>query len=348
MKDIAEIDQNFQIKSSPDGCVLRYYPIPSSPFELYGLIYENGKFRRMPDAAAKGVSAGVHGLHRNTAGGRLRFATDSTHIAIDVKLGGVGKMSHFALCGSAGFDLYADGEYRASYLPPFQVKDAYQGYINLDSAEMREITIHFPLYSEVSELWIGLDDTARLCQPAPYRNEPPMVFYGSSITQGGCASRPGNAYPAILTRMLGIDHINLGFTGNAKGEKAMAEYIALLPMSVFIYDYDHNAPDLSHLERTHEAMYRVIREKRPTLPIVMLSRPKFFLTEDDRARRDVIARTYANAIADRDTNVYFLDGPTLMALAENEGTVDGCHPTDFGFYSMARALFPILKDILKL
>lgn len=126
----------------------------------------------------------------------------------------------------------------------------------------------------------------------------------------------------------------------------MAEYINSLPMSVFVYDYDHNAPHLAHLEATHEAMFQMIREAHPDLPIVILSRPKFTLTGEEQARRSIIRRTYENALARGDRQVYFLDGPALMALAKDEGTVDGCHPTDFGFYSMAEALTPLLEKIL--
>ena len=346
MQSIEKIDANFQIRTTGDGRVMGYYEIPSPHFDLYGVFYENGKFRRLPETIAKGISPGVHALHSNTAGGRLRFSTDSSAIAIDVKMSGVGKMSHFALCGSAGFDLYVDGEFRTSFLPPFNITDGYQGFVDLGSAEMREITLHFPLYSQVDALSVGLSEGAFVGKASPYEVERPMVFYGSSITQGGCASRSGNAYPAILSRRLNADHINLGFTGNAKGEPAMADYINSLPMSVLIYDYDHNAPNLAHLENTHEAMFKAIRRAHPDLPIVILSRPKFTLTREEQARLAIIRRTYENALARGDEQVYFIDGPALMELAEGEGTVDGCHPTDFGFYSMAAALTPLLKKIL--
>ena len=126
----------------------------------------------------------------------------------------------------------------------------------------------------------------------------------------------------------------------------MAEYISSLPMSVFVYDYDHNAPTPEHLQNTHENMFKIIRKAQPTLPVIMLSRPKYTLNDEEKERLAIIRRTYENALAKGDQNVYFIDGPTLMQYAKNEGTVDGCHPTDYGFYSMAETLLSLLKTIL--
>lgn len=346
MTNIAEIDKNFDIPVTVNKTDVCFYSALSSRFSLHGLLYENQHFRRIPEAFSQPVSNNVHNLSRNTAGGRLRFRTNSSCVIIHAKMRHIGKMSHFALCGSAGFDLYVNNEYHASFLPPFSMTDGYQSIVNFSSSDMREITLHFPLYSDVVELYIGLDDTALLEKPSPYQIEKPIVCYGSSITQGGCASRPGNAYPAILSRRLNAESLNLGFTGNAKGEPAMADYIKTLPMSVFVYDYDHNAPTTEHLENTHERMFQIIREEQPTLPIVILSRPKIRLSEEESTRLAIIRRTYENALAKGDKNVYFIDGPTLMQYAQNEGTVDGCHPTDYGFYSMAETLLSLLKTIL--
>lgn len=346
MPDIAQIDKNFEIPLTVNKQNITFYNALSASFELCGLIYENGYFRRMPEEFSQPVSRNVHHLSRNTAGGRLRFRTDSSCVVIHAKMPHIGKMSHFALCGSAGFDLYVGNEYHKSSLPPFNITDGYQGVIELGEPTMRDITLHFPLYSDVSELYIGLDDTACLSQPEPYPSNKKLVFYGSSITQGGCASRPGTAYPTLVARHFNSDFINLGFTGNAKGEPSMAEYIKTLPMSAFIYDYDHNAPNVEHLQNTHENMFKIIREANPDLPIIMLSRPKYFPTEEECARLDIIRKTYENARSNGDENVYLIDGKTLMQFCQNEGTVDGCHPTDLGFFSMAKTLIALLETIL--
>ena len=171
------------------------------------------------------------------------------------------------------------------------------------------------------------------------------MYYGSSITQGGCASRPGMSYQAIVSRRFDYDYINLGFSGNAKAEDTIIDYIKNLDMSIFIYDYDHNAPTVEHLANTHEKMFKAIREAHPNLPIIMMSRPKFKLTDLEEQRLEIIKTTYNNAIASGDKNVYLITGKELTALCGNEGTVDNCHPTDFGFASMAKAVGDVIEKI---
>lgn len=344
--DIANIDKNFKIETKIGKKDIKFFDVKDEPFTVYGVFYENGKFRRMPESVAKTVSEGVHWLHSNTAGGRVKFKTNSSYIAINTKMSNIGKMPHFALTGSSGFDLYISEKYRASFVPPFELNDGYEGVIDFGSRKMREITINFPLYSDVNELYIGLSKNAKIEKTEGYKIDKPIVYYGSSITQGGCASRPGNAYEAIVSQKLSVDHINLGFSGNAKAEKEISDYICSLNMSVFVYDYDHNAPTTQHLEATHERMFKEIRKAKPNLPIIMMSRPKYILSSEEKKRLEIIKRTYENAKNSGDNNVYLIDGRTLMRLCHDEGTVDACHPNDLGFFSMAQAVIKTLKQIL--
>lgn len=347
VKDITKIDKNFAVAATVDKEDIVFHSAESAPFRVYGVSYDGECYRRLPADIAKTVSDRVHTLSAHTAGGRLRFATDSPYVAIRAVMPIIGRMGHFALSGSAGFDLYVDGKFKKTFIPSVKMEGGYESVIDLGQPQMRQISINFPLYSAVSSLEIGLQENTAVKAPGPYRYEKPVVFYGSSITQGGCASRPGNCYTAILSRRLDVDHINLGFSGSGRGEQAIADYIAGLPMSVFVYDYDHNAPDVAHLEATHERMFKTIREKQPELPVVFLSRPKYELTPVEKERLAVIKATYTNAKEAGDKNVYFIEGPALMALAQGEGTVDGTHPNDLGFASMAKALEPMLKEILE-
>lgn len=349
MSDITKLDKNFVINTSIDKDDIKFYDIESEPFKVYGIFRENGIYRRMPEQIAKSVSPGVAGLNTHTSGGRVRFKTDSTYIAIHAKMPSVARMSHFALTGSAGFDVYAasnEGTFVRSLMPPYDMKDGYESVNYLGEQKMREITVNFPLYSCVSELYIGLGDKATVCAPQPYAIEKPIVFYGSSITQGGCASRPGNSYEAIISRRLNANYINLGFAGNAMGEDAMAEYIKGLDMSAFVYDYDHNAPSIEHLEKTHERMFKIIREANPTLPVIMMPRPHKLLWVDEGPRFEIIKKTYENAVAAGDENVYLLDNSTLLGFGGDDGLVDNCHPNDLGFACMAKAVGDLLEKIL--
>ena len=352
---IQEIDKNFAIKTGMRENNVRVYDVCAEPFTVYGLIKPTGeedKFCRLPEKMAKKVSEGVLFLHSNTAGGRVRFATDSKYIAVYAKLPSVGRIPHFALSGSAGFDLYAeeDGEQKfiKSFIPDFEIKDTLEGEIELSRGEMREYTLNFPLYSDVSKLYIILEDSAEVRKCRSYKYEKPVVYYGSSITQGGCASRPGNSYQAVLSRRFDCNYINLGFSGNAKGEKEIAEYISGLDMSVFVYDYDHNASSAEYLKNTHEPMFKLIREKHPDLPVICLTQP-VNKCEDFDLRKQIIRDTVDNAKANGDKNIYFIDGSGIMSeLGAGDGvTVDGCHPNDLGFFCMANIIGRVLGSLLK-
>lgn len=351
MSDFSLIDSNFKVETQIVQEDLRFFDPRQAPFQICGVFYENGKFRRMPESAAESVSTGVLNLHADTAGGRIRFQTDSPYVAIHAKMSGIGRMSHFPMTGTAGFDLYAAWEgqpvrYMGTFAPPKDIEDGYESILRFDSAKMREITVNMPLYSNVDMVYIGLQEGATILPPKPYKHPIPIVYYGSSITQGGCASRAGNSYEGIISRRLSTDYVNLGFSGRALGEQKMADYIASLPMSVFVMDYDHNAPNPAHLEKTHERMFLTVRKAHPDIPVVMMTKPKYYPTAGEMKRIEIIRTTYQNAKDRGDKNVYLLLGSELMEDCGNEGQVDGVHPTDFGFASVARVLGDLLETLL--
>lgn len=346
MRSIEKLDQNFAVRTDI-GEELHFYSCLDAPFRVYGLMASGQGFIRMPEDIAKNVNENVSVLFRNTAGGRVRFRTDSPRIAIRAKMANIGRMPHFALTGSAGFDLYGDGRFLGTFVPPCTIEDGYESALALFGIRQREITIHFPLYSDVISLEIGLCAGASLLPADEYRTEKPVVYYGSSITQGGCASRPGNCYENIISRRLGCDHINLGFSGGARGEEVIASYIAGLSMSAFVYDYDHNAPSPEHLRNTHSRMFQIIRDQNPRLPVVMVSRPQPNPTGEEYERLGIITATWQKALESGDRNVYFVDGTMMLhQFGGDGGTVDACHPNDLGFMCMANAIGAVLEKIL--
>ena len=346
MSDMAQIDRNFAVKSELGKDDIRFYNVEEEPFRVHGVFKENGQYRRMPREVAVEVSRGVLLLHMRTSGGRVRFRTDSAYIAIKAEMNVISRTPVMNHVGANGFDLYVDGVFVEPFIPPMDLADGYESVIDLPGKKEREITIHFPIYAGVKELYIGLEEGACVKGATPYEGDAPIVCYGSSITQGGCASRPGMCYHNVLARRLNRDFWCLGFSGNALGEDAIAQYIAGLDMSIFVYDYDNNAPTVEHLRDTHEKMFRTIRQAQPDLPILILPRPKYSLTEEEWERQRVIRKTYENALAAGDKNVYFIDSQTLMALCKEDGLVDDGHPTDFGFASMANAIGDALEQII--
>ncbi len=347
MTDIASVDKNFNFPTKIEKEDIKFYSVKDEPFKVYGIYYDNGRYRRLPEEVAKTVNSGVLHFHSNTAGGRLRFITNSPYVALHINVAKVGKNPHFALTGSTGCDLYVGNVYRGMFIPPFNTVDSYEGVLELGGDAEKEITINLPLYADITELYIGLKEDATLKEPTPYIDMKPIVYYGSSITQGACASRPGMSYSSIISRRFNCDYINLGFGGSAKAEDTIIDYINGLDMSIFVYDYDHNAPNAEYLKNTHEKMYRAIREKHPDLPIIMMSRPRYTLVGEDKKRREVVRESYNNAVAAGDKNVYFLDNEALTAMCGCEGIVDGTHPTDYGLASMAKAVGDVIETILE-
>lgn len=347
--DIAKIDRNLRVEKEINKPDIVFYDCREQPFSIHGLLWEDG-FCRMPASAARRVSENVCVLSRNTAGGRVRFQTDSPYVAISCNMPSITRFPHMALLGTTGFDLYADGIFMGTFRMPVELSDGYEAVLDLGEPKMRELMIGFPLYNDVSALQIGLAKSARIFPARSYEFAKPIVFYGSSITQGGCVCHPGISYPAVISRKLNTDYWNLGFSGSAKGEETMAEYIGGLSQSVFVYDYDHNAPSIEHLASTHPAFFRIIREKQKELPVVMVSMPNiYYAGEVGRQRREIIRSTYEQAKEAGDQNVWFVDGGTLW---EGDGwddcSVDKCHPNDLGHWRMAEKIGAVLRQILML
>lgn len=357
--DISKIDSNFAVKNKLDRTDIEWHDVRKEPFKIYGLYNPKTQtpFVRLPHDVAKTVNEGVERLSFYTAGGRVRFKTNSPYVAINSEMVLTDKMPHLTLCGKAGFDAYIekDGKsrYAFTFMPPFTMTDGYSSLREIDKQIFGEgpytVTINFPLYNGVTNLYIGVKEGSVIEKAKPYVNEKPVVFYGSSITQGGCASRPGTCYQALISKNLNLDYINLGFSGSARGEKEIADYMANLPMCCFVSDYDYNAPNAEHLEKTHYPLYLKIREKHPDIPYIMISRPDFCLGERSEVskRLAVVKNSYEKAVANGDNNVYFIDGSKFFeGLHADECTVDGTHPNDLGFYRMAEIIGNTLKKVL--
>ncbi len=347
-----DFDKNLKIETSiPEGDIVWFSP-KEAPFSIHGLYApkEAGAYQRMPARVAAAVSPGVAWLATNTAGGRVRFTTDSPYIAIKAVMPSCGTMPHITKMGQSGFDMYryiAEGTavYRGSFFPPGGVTEGYESILYVDGT-LATYSVNMPLYDGVWELYIGLKAGSELKPAVPYTYQKPVLYYGSSITQGGCASRPGNAYEAMIERMLDTDYINLGFSGSALGEPRMAEYLASIDASVFVCDYDHNAPTPAHLAATHYPLYRTYREAHPDTPIIFVTKPDFHPGMDE-ARRVVVYETYVRAKAEGDENVYFIDGETLFdGEMRDSCTVDGCHPNDLGFLRMAQKIGRLIGKLL--
>jgi len=350
-----EVDRNMIIQTSIEEPDIKFYDVRKEPFEIYGLYRPQTEnvFKRLPDEIGQNVNKGVARLYLHTSGGRVRFSTDSQYVAIKCIMPYITRYPHMPLTGTSAFDMFVDGEdgprFHRPFKPSADIEDGYESVIKFKNRELRHFTINFPLYNPVDALYIGLQQDAAVGEGKKYRSSLPIYYYGSSITQGACASRPGNAYESIISRRMNLDFVNLGFSGNGKAEQIIADYIAEQKMIAFVCDYDHNAPNVEYLKNTHLNFYQTFRAKQPDTPYIMMSRPDY--DHDFKAsiaRRDVIIDTYRYAREQGDKNVYYIDGQGIFrGPDESLCSVDGCHPGDVGFLKMADAVERILVRALR-
>lgn len=341
-------------KKSDDGFV--YLNVTDSPFVIGGILHPDrncGEFYRL-DASKKEIySDSNRNLAECTAGGCIRFSTDAEQISLKITLrNAIVGMHHFCDRGVFGIDAYVGTGTARKYVGRMMQTFADSPTFNQGTLELpdgvNEVMINLPLYGGISSFEIGFKDSDKVGAPTE-RTVKPIAFYGSSITQGGCVSRPANSYTNIICRALDADCVNYGFSGSAMGELAVAEHIASRELSCFVMDYDYNSPSNEHLESTHEAFFKKIREKQPELPVVFVTHPFFDeMTRRDKQRIEIIKNTYDNARRDGDKNVYFVNSADFFTKEMRDlYAVDNLHPNDLGQFSMAEIIFPSVKKAVK-
>jgi lysophospholipase L1-like esterase len=258
--------------------------------------------------------------------------------------------------GQCGFDLYTGPPFAQRYHSTAKYDHLQTSYEVLLFEHPRKIlrsfTLNFPLYQGVKRVQIGLTPEAQLVSPLPWSTAGRIVIYGTSITQGGCASRPGMAYTNILSRALNTEVINLGFSGSGRGEPAVIKVVAEVPRPrLFVLDYEANSG--GELQATLPDAIRILRDRHPRVPLVIVSRIAYSRDathgESLQARersRELQSQLVAALRTKGDAGLTFLDGSTLLGADFDECTVDGVHPNDLGFMRIARGLAPEIQSIL--
>jgi hypothetical protein len=322
------------------------------PMEGKGWSDTHTPYHRLPTRARDLVTSDVWTLAANPSGVALRFITDSTTIAAQWD-GGV-PMNHMAASGSHGLDLYsrplkADGTrpenapwtYVGTGRPKLEATTAV--IVRQRPAEPAEFLLYLPSYGRVTSMTVGLNPGSIL-RPAPDRpatRQKPIVFYGTSITQAGCASRSGMGHTSILGRWLDREVINLGFSGSGKSEHAMIGLLAELDPALFVLEPLPNMTTELVESRIPGAL-KILRERHPRTPILLVANP---LSPDTHAQNQALKRIYDAARKGGDRDLHYMVSKGQLAGRE-EGTVDGVHPTDLGFERMATAYEPVLKRLL--
>lgn len=328
-----------------EGSDLLWYDARALTVEGKGWRDTQGFFERLPARAEGKVTDDVWRLSKHTAGLAVRFVTDSPEIR--AAWDGGGAMNHMAATGNSGLDLYrrvgAGWEFCGVGRP--QEKRTVAALAGGLAAKPTEYLLYLPLYHGVTELKIGVGPRSNIA-PAPARPASaarPIVFYGTSITQGGCASRAGMCHPAILGRWLDREVINLGFSGSGKMEPEMAKLLGELDAAVFVLETLPNMSTEMVRERV-EPFVSLLRKARPTTPILLVANPN---RPENNPGNQALRRAYENLKSAGDAQLHYLPGQEQLAGEEN-GTVDGVHPTDLGFFRMATAYRPVLRELLSL
>jgi len=347
-------------RSGDDGAV-QWLAATDARLAVRGLWWyeQNGRsFCRLPVQAQGQVRDAVWALAQCPAGANLCFRSDTTRMHVRAKLQERVPFAHMPTSGHSGLALYAGAPYNMRpagvAFPEVDALEFEREIFSGRSASMRDYALYLPLYNGLEMLELGVSRGACLAPPSPLAHDQPVVFYGTSITQGGCAHNPGADFVSILGRMLNLETINLGFSGNGRGEPEMARLVAQINARLYVLDYVANA-DAARLRHTLPRFVRILRAAHPQTPIALLSRVVF--TEDCLAAegmrrheelRDIVMRGYLRARRAGDRNLHFIDGNALIPFGADLAYSDGAHPSNVGFQMMAQGLAPQLRRILLL
>lgn len=297
-------------------------------------------FDRLPLSYKEKVRPAVWDLGKNSAGISVDFQTNSREIWVKWQLLNDFHMNHMAGTGIRGIDLYCkiknEWQYVKTAIPAGKTNEK-QLIKNL-SGKMENYRLYLPLYDGVENLEIGIDSTAKIKSAKKLRR--PLIFYGTSITQGGCASRPGMAYTSIISRKINRECINLGFSGNGRMEPPIAELISRTEAEFIIIDCLPNMK-ASDVEANTQKLVQILREKKPELPIVLVENVIYETAWFDqeqmktlRQKNQTLKAEYEKMIQQGVERLFYIEAESLMSDI-HEGTVDGVHLTDLGFMRIA-------------
>lgn len=312
-------------------------------------------YRRLPDEMKDSLREELYELGGNTAGMSVRFASNTTSLKVKWKSVMKRRMNHMTPTGIRGLDLYVMNEdstwtFLNSVRPNINSHNSEYQVVAGMERKGREYMMFLPLYDGVDSLYIGVDSVSVISKPAiglPCR-EKPIVMYGTSILQGGCATRAGMAHTNIIQRELNREVINLGFSGNARLDLPIAELMGSIDAGLYVIDVlPNNTTD--NLKKNIDPFYRALRKSNPDVPVLFIESPYFpimrFSKDVETALREknqVLKDYYARLVSEGEQGIYYMNGEDVLG-EDVEGTVDNYHFTDKAFREFADRLIPLIK-----
>jgi len=324
-------------------------------FRLEGTVISDSlkenRYDRLPFSYKNIVRKPVWDLSKSSAGLSIRFLSNSTTISVKWKIFNDLKMNHMAETGIKGVDLYYKNENGWQYVNTGRPQGIDNKYLLVDNMteKLREFKIFLPLYDGVENIEVGIN-SASFIKKVKKNIKKPIIFYGTSITQGGCASRPGMAHTNIISRKLDIDVINFGFSGNGRMEEPIAKLISESDPLFYVIECMPNMFPPENVTKNTIPLVNTIRKKNPNSPIIFVDLFKSsFLVLDKKAYKGTKAMNlalkneYQKMIDIGYKNIFYIESGNALGL-DQEGTVDGVHFTDLGFMRYADFLLKKFKE----
>lgn len=313
------------------------------------------RYDRLPAYLHGSVRDQLWNLGTNSSGLYLRFRSNSTSVGARWTVRDNVSMNHMTDTGIKGLDLYAyqDGEWRFVNSARPSGKSSSATIIENMEPQMREYMLYLPLYDGVDSLSIAVDSVAiiegsAIDLPA---TDCPMVFYGTSIMQGACASRPGMSPTAILSRRMNREAINLGFSGNGKLDLEVAGAMASIKNPhCFVLDFVPNCT-VGLIDSNMLSFVAILRGEHPNVPIVIVENALFpTMLFDKSIQKNIMDKNralrlrYEELKRGGDQNLHYVTADKLLGT-DSEATIDGVHSTDVGFMRYCDRLSPVLSSV---
>jgi hypothetical protein len=322
---------------------------------IIGKYHSEKNYARFPKNYESKLRKDVWDLGQHSAGISIRFRSNASEIRVRWTLLEDNKMDHMAYTGIKGVDLYAWVGSRWKYVNTARVKEKTNEFtlVRTNDAIYREYLLNLPLYDGIDSLSIGINSRAEITVPEENYliAKKPVVYYGSSIAQGGCASRPGMAFTNILSRMMDRSFINMGFSGSGTFDIPVGEAMSEIDAALYIIDCNPNTKTELIYERAVD-LAKFLKQKRPEIPILLVEGFDYVSgfgdpKESDQAKKNAeLSRAFNTLKESGLKQIYYKKGAGLIG-DDYEGTVDGVHPNDLGMMRIAEALRPAIKKLVK-